>query len=137
MSNYEKPVVMVNEELAEGVYAASGAVSTCWSMEWDKKENYDGTWQNFRFQIRHIDTDHAKTGDNIVVVLNFSGQVTEAQSNDVAGVSCSGNTVTITGALSSVTPNTNCTKSFLLQLKSSGSDATQALFYSGGGIYEA
>lgn len=27
MKNYEKPVILVNEELAEGVYAASGAVS--------------------------------------------------------------------------------------------------------------
>ena len=28
MKKYEKPVVMINEELAEGVYAASGA--TCY-----------------------------------------------------------------------------------------------------------
>lgn len=29
MKNYEKPVVMVNEGLAEGVYAASGTASDC------------------------------------------------------------------------------------------------------------
>lgn len=137
MKNYEKPMVMVNEELAEGVYAASGAVSTCWFVNWDKKENYDGTWQNFRFEIKHSGEDHAKTGDSIQVVLNFSGEISDAQSWDVSGVSCSGSSVIITGALSSVVPNPNCTKSFLLQVKSSSADATQALSYSGGAIYEA
>lgn len=33
MKNYKKPVVLANEELAEGVYAASGAVSSSSSSD--------------------------------------------------------------------------------------------------------
>jgi len=137
MNKYEKPVIMINEELAEGVYAASGAVSSCWWIDKAQKENYDNVWQNFRFEIKHANEDHARTGDSITVVLNFSGDITAAQSWDVSGVSCSGSSVIITGALSSVTPNPNCNKSFLLQVKSSTAEKTSALSYSGGAIYEA
>lgn len=36
MKNYEKPVVLANNEMSEGVYAASG--STCWVLVEDRKE---------------------------------------------------------------------------------------------------
>ena len=37
MKKYEKPVVMINEEVAEGVYAASG----CWTFTYELTPNND------------------------------------------------------------------------------------------------
>lgn len=39
MKNYERPIVMINEDLAEGVYAASG--DGCWTFTYTLTPNND------------------------------------------------------------------------------------------------
>ena len=47
MKKYERPVVMVNEELAEGVYAASG----CWTSGAENHQTRATGRDNFCFQV--------------------------------------------------------------------------------------
>ena len=61
MKKYERPVVLVNEELAEGVYAASG----CWATTWDKHQSVD-TAGYFNFQINGIHDDVAHQPNTII-----------------------------------------------------------------------
>ncbi len=70
MKKYEKPVVMINEELAEGVYAASG----CWTIrtEFGNRVTSDG-YTNFRVIADHNSTLHISTATEIVIP--FTGNV--------------------------------------------------------------
>ena len=54
MKNYEKPVVMVNEGLAEGVYTASGVLATCWTVRYESVQSWDGAEHVFEFKVNHI-----------------------------------------------------------------------------------
>ena len=59
MKKYEKPVVMINEELAEGVYAASGGVtgprgtSDCWTFDVQSVQQWNGSHQIFQIGLTH------------------------------------------------------------------------------------
>lgn len=52
MKKYEKPVVLVNEELAEGVYAASG---DCWTGSVTNEQKWNGSHHEFEIRIIHSD----------------------------------------------------------------------------------
>ena len=57
MKNYEKPVVLVNEELAEGVYAASG----CYTTTNSKHQVIENGRINYIFQIDAVhDAEHMR-----------------------------------------------------------------------------
>ena len=83
MKNYEKPIVMINEELAEGVYAASGATGAgCMDVKayisQNPTMNYAGKW------VVWIESNHDKslyggdghTASGITVTLYFNQAVT-------------------------------------------------------------
>ncbi len=79
MKKYEKPIVMINEDLAEGVYAASGA-SACYTM---KKPEINQTYANGRsyYVIKvhadHIDAGHPTNGQNVTIQFNQDVTVTK------------------------------------------------------------
>ncbi len=84
MTNYEKPVILTNEDLAEGVYAASGAAGgggDCYTVTaYITQTPQIG---NERYTI-HVDgfhntTTHHSTGQ--VLVLSFNMPVTYSSSN--------------------------------------------------------
>ena len=80
MSKYEKPMVMINEELAEGVYAASGA--ECWAVsEAISVQDWDGESHVFQMKFRHS-TDYQHTTDGFSVTVTFSNNITKARSNE-------------------------------------------------------
>lgn len=62
MKNYEKPVAMINEDMSEGVYAASGwgQSSSCWTCSGDGKQESEVSRTDWRFQINgsHINERH-------------------------------------------------------------------------------
>lgn len=107
MKNYEKPVLLVNEELAEGVYAASGAVgettdgsgaaavsvsgveTTSTGNQWYKVNTYSVTVQN---------TGNEAAADWSASVSVTAGTADSASTYDtgLANVSLSGSTITIT-----------------------------------------
>ncbi len=110
MKNYEKPVILANEELAEGVYAASGAVdgggdssggsasgaASVSSVElaaagdqWNKVNTYNVTINN---------SGNTELTDWSASVFVTSGTATAAQIYNgwQASASLSGSTITIT-----------------------------------------
>lgn len=92
MKEYVKPVVLANEELAEGVYAASG--DTCWTVtqRGDVIDSYEGR-KVFYINLSHNGADHETQGVNVTFVFNFN--VKQAFSGG-GSTECNGNTVTTT-----------------------------------------
>ncbi len=99
MKDYVKPVVLENEELAEGVYAASGAgVSTtdCWTVDAYSVQAWNGSHNVFEVHAVHSAGVQHISGCT-TVTLTFSVPLTDAYSE----FSCtfSGKTVTVTREL--------------------------------------
>lgn len=101
MKNYEKPVVLVNEELAEGVYAASGAVATttetsseCWTVTVTRDQEDAGGYSTYRVSALHSN-EVVHISSKTVVTVVFDGTVTAAKFEGFEA-SISGNTVTLT-----------------------------------------
>lgn len=91
MSKYLKPIVLVNEDLAEGVYAASG---DCWSVEVTSAQDDAGGYHNFRVHAVHSASAEHISSKTVITVV-FSDIVTAATFEGF-DVSVSGNTVTLT-----------------------------------------
>lgn len=88
MKNYEKPVVMVNEGLAEGVYAASG---DCWSVTCQKVQDWNNQWTYFQAGVSHsTEVEHISNSCKMTFV--FSAEIDSAYS-ETGICSVSGNTV--------------------------------------------
>ncbi|MCM1065221.1 MAG: hypothetical protein NC420_12315 [Eubacterium sp.] len=95
---YERPVVLVNEELAEGVYAASGGVSDaeCWTVGATSVQDWNGSHHVFEVHCVHSNTvEHISSAST--VTLTFSNSLTDAYSEFPA--SFSGSTVTVVRTL--------------------------------------
>lgn len=92
MKEYVKPVVLANEELAEGVYAASG--DTCWTVtqRGDVIHSYEGR-KVFYIDLSHNGADHETQGANVTFVFNFNVEQAFA---GCGPVEWNGNTVTVT-----------------------------------------
>ena len=69
MQNYSKPLVLANEELAEGVYAASGDCYTCKGRiaQWPATGNEQYVIQ---FDAKHVNADHHSTGQVLTITFN-------------------------------------------------------------------
>lgn len=95
MVKYEKPMVVLNEELAEGIYTASGAVSgDCWTVSVTPSQSDAGGYSTFRVAAVHsTSVQHIST--KTVVTILFSDTVTSAEYEGFTA-SVSGSTVTLT-----------------------------------------
>lgn len=96
MEKYMRPVVLANEELAEGVYAASGtgAVSAASvSLETEGNEYYKVN----TYKVTIVNTGSEPSSDWSVAISVTSGTATEAKTYDTwtANASLSGSTITI------------------------------------------
>ena len=76
MNQYEKPVVVVNEELAEGVYAASGASNV--SVTYQRSENAET--HIFGISVNNP-TDGALEKETIVVNFDRAIEVLECEAS--------------------------------------------------------
>lgn len=100
MKDYVKPIVLSNEELAEGVYAASGGIpeGDCWTVEAYSVQDWNGSHHVFEVhavhsnQYKHISTE-------TVVTLTFSQNVVSVGNEKEFPSTYNGNTVTITRTL--------------------------------------
>lgn len=103
MKKYEKPIVMINEDLAEGVYAASGltgpaGTSDCWSFDVTSVQEWNGSHQVFQVHlVHHTNLEHI-SGATVVSIM-FSSPLSDAYSQFPDDDSFSGNTLTITRTL--------------------------------------
>lgn len=91
---YKKPVILVNDDLAEGVYAASGAESTnCWTVDGKSVQDWNGSHNVFEIHSHHsTDVTHITT--EVVYTITFSEPLSDAYSEFAS--SFSGSTVTVT-----------------------------------------
>lgn len=104
MRKYQKPVLKVNDSLAEGVYAASGSVTAdsvgtdtsgdCWTVSVTKDQNDAGGYCTFRVAANHSNSVvHIST--KTVVTVQFSDVVSSAEFEGF-DASVSGTVVTLT-----------------------------------------
>lgn len=130
MNNYEKPLVLSNEELAEGVYAASGEIlsGTCWTVNPVLSQEWNGTSKVYEVYAKHSDTvKHWSKGS--IFTITFSDVLTSVRPENVTDyvVSWSGNTVTVErnlGADSYLSGDNYTCKIFV---NGTSEDATRAL----------
>ncbi len=126
MKKYERPVVMINEELAEGVYAASGNGVDCWIVIKDAETNNEVASDNsreFNFYATHASIDVGHIPDAVWVV-NFNQDILEV-------VSCSGMYTEVNGSQVKVyraweNKNQNEGWGFALRVKTTGETSTLA-----------
>ncbi len=103
MANYEKPVVISNEDNFEGVYAASGDIigggdNICWSGTIYTTQDWNGAAHVFEVYLEH---SKAVThfSEACTVQLTFNNVVTKAWAEGAGHYSVSGegsNTLTVT-----------------------------------------
>lgn len=78
MKTYERPIVLANEELAEGVYAASGAVagSGCYSVTTNIHQKPETGRGDYRIQVdaRHAAGDNHHSGHQ-TLIMSFNKAV--------------------------------------------------------------
>ncbi|MCD8068270.1 MAG: hypothetical protein LUE87_05190 [Lachnospiraceae bacterium] len=76
--NYEKPIVLANEELAEGVYAASG--TDCYTVTTNIHQKPETGRGDYRIQVNGAHSaDHHSTAQTLVI--SFNQAVTYVSSN--------------------------------------------------------
>lgn len=99
MSEYKKPIVIEIDELAEGVYTASGSgTSECWEIIDVKTTQDDNGIGEHIFELQMIHKTGVKhISSDTYVTLTFNYAVTNAHSEFPCTVS--GNKVTITRTL--------------------------------------
>ena len=91
MRKYEKPIAVVNSNLAEGVYAASGCYTSTASIH----QTPDGVGLGtYRIQVngKH-DADHTKEAQTLTITFNQS--VTYESSNGTLASAATGTTLVI------------------------------------------
>jgi len=91
MKNYEKPVVMVNEGLAEGVYAASG---DCWTISCTKTQPWNNMWTMFEAGMVHS-TGLEHISNTCRMVFEFTEEVGDAYISVPGTCTVSGKTVIV------------------------------------------
>ncbi len=73
MKIYERPIVLANEELAEGVYAASGAAAggDCYTVTANIHQTPEGGREDYRIQVnaQHNATHHS-TAQELTISFN-------------------------------------------------------------------
>lgn len=97
MKKYLKPMVEINEDMAEGVYAASGAgygAGGCWTITKVEKQSGGGHERNFQIDMHHdFGAQHISLAS--VVEIEFNYPISNARIDDQGEVTWSGNKVTI------------------------------------------
>lgn len=85
MKNYERPIVMINEDLAEGVYAYSGYCDgDCYTIKVAGHQLPEGQrlTHKFQFDADHIaDTTDGHCGSGQILVITFTKAVKYVNSN--------------------------------------------------------
>lgn len=123
---YEKPVVLVNEELAEGVYAASGAeLSTdCWTVDAVSVQDWNGSHHVFEVRCSHS-TSVVHISTKTDVKLTFDQPLTDAYSEFTC--SFSGSTATVSRELHANAYNSGDTMTYKVWVKAADEATTKAI----------
>lgn len=121
---YKKPMILVNDDMAEGVYAASG--STCWSGTCPSVQNWNGSHHVFEVRIVHTrDVKHISTA--VTLTIQFSNTLTDAYAENGWECNVSGNTVTVTRPSHANAYNSGDNVTFKVWAKAADEATTKAL----------
>ena len=100
MKKYESPVILETEDLAEGIYANSGANPSgpeepqCWTVSVNKEQVVSHEkYANFRVTANHGNVQHISTASTVTIVFN---QTITSANFESFGVSVNGCTVVLT-----------------------------------------
>ncbi len=132
MKKYEKPVVMVNEELAEGVYAASGALtgpmgtSDCWSFDVTDEQAWNGSHHVFQVNLKHH-TGLQHISGATTVSVTFSAPLDASSYGQFEGSVVSGSTITVTRVLLADAYNDGDSVTYKVWAKAADEATTKAL----------
>ena len=130
MKGYEKPVAVINDELSEGVYAASGSAD-CWTVSAKSVQDWNGSQHVFEVHITHSTAvEHISSAST--VTLTFSNTITGVYSEFPA--SCSGNTVTITRTLHANAYKSGDNATYKVWVQAADEASTKALYCTGATI---
>ncbi len=68
MKNYSKPTIMINDELSEGVYAASG----CYTVKTSIRQDQQVGRTDYRIQVDGVhDADHTNNKQTLTISFNM------------------------------------------------------------------
>lgn len=109
MNNYEKPIVLVNSELSEGVFAASGGTG-CFSYSAYSGGNLSDSEGYYEYNVTfsHTPDAHGCTHYFVVYFDSTPEDVIATTNTDGFTALISGNSVTFAGQQSQANPNENC-----------------------------
>lgn len=130
MKEYVSPIILANEDLSEGVYAASGNAD-CWTVEAYSVQEYDGSHHVFEVRCVHSDTvEHISSASTVVLAFNYP--ITDARSEFESSVS--GNTVTIVRSLLADAYKSGDTMTYKVWAQAADEASTKALAVEGASI---
>lgn len=126
MKGYEKPMVMVNDGLSEGVYAGSGRTEAadCWTVDPVSVQDWNGSHHVFEIRCVHSTAvQHISSAST--VSLTFSSPLTDAYSEFPC--SFSGATATITRELHANAYKSGDTMTYKVWVKAADEATTKSI----------
>ena len=126
MKSYEKPMVMVNDGLSEGIYAASGATEAadCWTVTPVSVQDWNGSHHVFEIRCVHSTAvEHISSATT--VTLTFNNALTDAYSE--FSCSFSGSTVTVVRELHANAYKSGDTMTYKVWVKAADEATTKAI----------
>ena len=103
MKIYKKPVISIDNEISEGVYAASGASKGTLDV------TYHGVWDRWGTNGGKglAMANWSNTDGTITLVINFNDKIDQVETTDASvNATCSGQTATLTFASTAENPLT-------------------------------
>ena len=119
---FEKPSVVVLDNLSEGVFAASG----CWSGFVVNAQDWNGSHHVFEIHLTHSkEVEHISTA--CTITLLFTGVVTDVYTENNWSCTLNGNTVTLTRPSHANAYNSGDEVTYKVWAKSTDEASTKAL----------
>lgn len=103
MKIYKKPVISIDNEISEGVYAASGASQGTLNVD------YHGVWDRWGTNGGKglAMANWSNIDGTITLVINFNDKIDQVETDDASvKATCSGQTATLTFASNAANPLT-------------------------------
>ncbi len=123
---YSKPIVLTHSDMAEGVYAASGA-ATCWSGSAISVQDWNGSQHVFEVRIYHsAEVQHIS--DAVTITMQFSSPLTDVSAENGWSCTANGSTVTVTRPSHANAYNSGDSVTFKVWAKAADEATTKALY---------
>lgn len=123
---YNKPMIISNEDMAEGVYVASGS-AICWSGYAQSVQDWNGSHHVFELRIQHsTEVVHISQGVTIKMPIS-GGTVIGCYTENNWPCSVEGNTITVTRPQHANAYNSGDTVTFKVWVQAVDEATTKAL----------